>query len=364
VSGIASTGSFANLDGLIFRHDRFQDSDVHSVEVDLARCRIAAVPTTQAFPMIYTGCPRPPQLAKDAGALCSVGGDFNMTVYAGTGVWNEPLHPLAIGSEVWTTGVGPGFSYFGGDGIAWVRPGNTFNTIWHDGKPLKVDHVNRGHEGTVILTPRGGANERPRSGRWYTPLVEASSVVDPVTVVTGGTRLVRYLAAPSTQVPVPVMPRSIVVESDQALDLFEIASVTTWQTHFPVAATEMISGMTPLVRDGANVVSDVYGGPDPGGPDAPYRERNPRTGLGVSRDGRTAYVVVVAGRIATSRGLTLKGFAHEMQRLGCWNATNLDGGGSTHLWARHVGLVVDSCYGDGTLEGIRPNVYATAVFAR
>lgn len=350
-------------DGLIFRHDRFQDSDVHSVEVDLSRCTIRAVPTTQAFPMIYTGCPRPPQLAKDAGALASVGGDFNMTIAAKTGEWNEPLHPLAIASEVWTTGIGPGCSYFQGDGQAWVRPGYAFDSIWQDGKPLKIDHVNRGHDGIVLLTPRGGANERPKSGRWYTQLVENTW---PGAFRANSLRHMDYLVAgPSSSTPLHVYDGSVVIESSEPLSLH--VGPATWATHFPVAATEIVSGMTSLLVNGANVVEDVYGGPDPGGPDAPYRDRNPRTGLGVSEDGKTAYVVVVAGRIADSRGLTLKGFAHEMQRLGCWNATNLDGGGSTHLWARgriRHGLIVDSCYGNGTLEGIRPNIYATAIFAR
>ena len=84
----------------------------------------------------------------------------------------------------------------------------------------------------------------------------------------------------------------------------------------------------------------------------------------MNEDGGTAYVVVVEGRVKGSRGFRLKEFAKVLIDLGVYNAVNLDGGGSSHMWIQGRGLVADSCYGNGTLEGVRPNIYATAVFAQ
>ncbi len=59
---------------------------------------------------------------------------------------------------------------------------------------------------------------------------------------------------------------------------------------------------------------------------------HPRTGLGLSKDGRYLYMVVIDGRQnGLSEGVTLVDFAEWMRRLGAWDAMNLDGGGSSTM---------------------------------
>lgn len=59
---------------------------------------------------------------------------------------------------------------------------------------------------------------------------------------------------------------------------------------------------------------------------------HPRTAIGVSQDGRYVYLLVADGRQpGTSEGMTLIELAEWMKRLGCWDAMNLDGGGSSTL---------------------------------
>lgn len=70
--------------------------------------------------------------------------------------------------------------------------------------------------------------------------------------------------------------------------------------------------------------------------------RQPRTAVGVSRDGRTAYLVVVDGRQDHSVGLTLYQLARLLAELGAWRAINLDGGGSSTMFVREAGGVVSS----------------------
>ena len=59
-----------------------------------------------------------------------------------------------------------------------------------------------------------------------------------------------------------------------------------------------------------------------------YAKRHPRTAMGRTSDG-DVWMVAVDGRQEISVGATLDELAKVMQRLGCTDAVNLDGGGST-----------------------------------
>lgn len=65
------------------------------------------------------------------------------------------------------------------------------------------------------------------------------------------------------------------------------------------------------------------------------RDVHPRTAAGVSQDGRYVYLLVADGRQqGLSEGMSLIELAAWMKTLGCWDAVNLDGGGSTTLVTR------------------------------
>lgn len=57
----------------------------------------------------------------------------------------------------------------------------------------------------------------------------------------------------------------------------------------------------------------------------------PRTAVGISEDRDVLYMVVVDGRLSGARGMTLDELADLMISLGCQEALNLDGGGSSML---------------------------------
>ncbi len=67
-----------------------------------------------------------------------------------------------------------------------------------------------------------------------------------------------------------------------------------------------------------------------------YTDVNPRSVVGISRDGRYVYLSAFDGRRSGfSEGASLYEMGEFMRRLGCWDAMNLDGGGSTTLVLRH-----------------------------
>jgi len=66
--------------------------------------------------------------------------------------------------------------------------------------------------------------------------------------------------------------------------------------------------------------------------------RNPRTAIGYTKDNELV-LVAVDGREGSSVGLTLSELAGFMKSLGCTNAINLDGGGSTVMYVN--GMIVN-----------------------
>lgn len=62
---------------------------------------------------------------------------------------------------------------------------------------------------------------------------------------------------------------------------------------------------------------------------------HPRTGFGINAQTGTIYMVTVDGRFAGSAiGLSIKDFSYLMRILGCTDAINLDGGGSTTMYVK------------------------------
>lgn len=60
---------------------------------------------------------------------------------------------------------------------------------------------------------------------------------------------------------------------------------------------------------------------------------HPRTAVGLSKDRKTMYIVVADGRREGVPGMTLPELAAFMDELGACVAMNLDGGGSSAMWA-------------------------------
>ena len=91
-----------------------------------------------------------------------------------------------------------------------------------------------------------------------------------------------------------------------------------------------LTGGTMLVKDGNIVPTFTHS--------ASGNSRQPRTAAGVSADGKTLMIVTVDGRQpGTSIGMTQFELAEYMKEIGCANAMNYDGGGSTTMVARNAG---------------------------
>lgn len=70
--------------------------------------------------------------------------------------------------------------------------------------------------------------------------------------------------------------------------------------------------------------------------------RHPRTAVGVTPENHLI-AVVVDGRAAEAHGMTIAEIASVMEALGCVDAMNLDGGGSSTAFVRNRGVVSYPC---------------------
>lgn len=92
---------------------------------------------------------------------------------------------------------------------------------------------------------------------------------------------------------------------------------------------EAVGGGPRLVKDGENVAMDSYWKEclDSGGTSGAYRVN--RTAAGITADGKLVLIVVDGRNSRGSKGYKLSELADKFISLGCTDALNLDGGGSS-----------------------------------
>jgi hypothetical protein len=114
--------------------------------------------------------------------------------------------------------------------------------------------------------------------------------------------------------------------------------------------TEAVSGFAQIVKDGSAIDSYDCSGH--------FCERHPRSAVGLSKDRRTLYMMVIDGRTSISIGVTLKELALFMKELGAYDAVNLDGGGSSAIWTAAEGILNNPS--DGTERVVANHLAAFA----
>lgn len=100
----------------------------------------------------------------------------------------------------------------------------------------------------------------------------------------------------------------------------------------PDKLEDMLGGFTQLVTNGENSAMQSFD--QEGNPAARERfalARHPRTAIGFNKEKTKLFLMTVDGRQPASAGMTLEELGDYMAGLGCWQALNFDGGGSTTM---------------------------------
>ena len=252
-------------------------------------------------------------IAKKENSIVAINGTFFKPQ---TGV---PLGTLMIDGKMYT---GPIYDRVA-MGIFDGKEGTTFDMsrvqldakIRNNGAEIKIDNINQPRMlSTYVLayTPEWGqfAPPSPKEG---------------IQIAINSENRITNISTSQLEIPengyVIVGPKSkLGLLNDKKKAIVEIKTIPDWDN-----VTHIISGGPYLIKNG-NVYIDIQeqkllaiGG------------RNPRTAIGYTEDNKLI-LVAVDGRENYSIGLTLNELANFMKELGCVNAMNLDGGGSTVMY--------------------------------
>lgn len=118
----------------------------------------------------------------------------------------------------------------------------------------------------------------------------------------------------------------------------------TVTTKLPKGTKALVSGFPELVVEGKQVTCSSPTASSCFPDRSDMRQRHPRTAMGLSRDRHTFILAVVDGRTTTSKGMYGTELAALMKDLGAHVAFNIDGGGSSQMYLRGVGYLVNATH--------------------
>lgn len=146
------------------------------------------------------------------------------------------------------------------------------------------------------------------------------------------------------------------------LALNEDGTLSTYDETTTDAAALQASGVTDtfsfgpiLVHDGTALSDFGKVTVDTNMGNRSIQNANPRTGIGMISANHYVFIVVDGRSEGYSRGVTLEEFAGIFEDLGCTEAYNLDGGGSSTM--TFMGRVVNNPLGKGNERGVSDILY-------
>lgn len=221
-----------------------------------------------------------------------------------------------------------------------------FTLTWPDGttSPMKLNEQ-RGTKEVVLFTPRVGGSTRSPGG--FEAVLEPAEK-SPWLPLQPGKQYTARIAELNNRGETPLTPGRMVLSLGPKVTRANSLAVGA-VLKFSTATEPQLTGVETAIG-GGNLM--IHGGQVqefnlPANGAYKYRsvvERHPRSAVGFNAT--HIFLVQVDGRQADlSVGMTLEELGRYMRRLGCEEAMNLDGGGSSTLWVD--GRIVNSpCNGD------------------
>ncbi|MBQ8391351.1 MAG: phosphodiester glycosidase family protein [Clostridia bacterium] len=186
-----------------------------------------------------------------------------------------------------------------------------------DGTKMPIAHINKptDYYGAVLMyTPEFNAGTSPFLPEGITAVTVTDNVVTAKGVSLGGS------------ISIPEDGYILVIDDNMTPFLeykFNLGDTVKTKIEFTPSIENVetaFGGGTLLLKDGkkTEITHNVAG-------------NNPRSAIGTNEDGTVVYFITVDGRQNQSRGVSLSELADICLDLGCVNALNLDGGGSTQM---------------------------------
>lgn len=133
-------------------------------------------------------------------------------------------------------------------------------------------------------------------------------------------------------------------------DVIEVSTSISLPNGCQITPSEVVSGYPVILRDGVTT--------DPVDILKHLNGLHPRTAVGNNADYTKLIILIVDGRSEVSDGCTSKVLADIMRQVGCDDAINLDGGGSSELYVKNLGIC--NVPSDGKERTVANGLYAVA----
>ncbi|MDQ2986640.1 MAG: phosphodiester glycosidase family protein [Armatimonadota bacterium] len=282
-------------------------------------------------------------MVRRSGALVGINADF-------FGNDGDPLGMMISGGELVSEPYSPrSVAAWGSEqGLLFDSPIYSGTIDLVGGQRIRIDGVNRSaRAGEVILfTRKGGMASSKKRCTAY--LFES---INQLPLHGGFAMRLKTSVTDLTDIPVALSEAILMVSPERQAEVsaalysgltYEFQIKVTGQIDW-ASVKEAIGGGPRLVKNGSPSVPRDYERFA-----ASYNARHPRSAIGYTAS-KEVILLVVDGRSSVSKGLTLDELASLMAKLGCVDAMNLDGGGSTTLV---LGGTVLNRPSDGGLRGV------------
>jgi hypothetical protein len=313
-------------------------------------------PATQQYPMWGLTS----TMSEKAGGIVGINGDFGTSK-------GQPKHTLMIDGELWTSGRAAGTA------VGWSADGRTafvghpklkigghnltnasdfLIADWNVGSPRSGRIAGYTSRGGSVTRPPGDVQPEATDPHWC-----AARLVPVHPIAWNGSRrtsLIRRYEVEAQPEPCPKTPLGLGSSAGSVVVAVKASSTRSnkitgmkagdtvkinWTIKGWPRVTDVMGASQLLVRKGNNVAPGYTSG------DSYILNYNPRSAVGISKgcsDGQATstcriILITIDGRQSSenwSRGVRLPYLANELIRVGAWKAVNLDGGGSTTMWAK------------------------------
>jgi hypothetical protein len=205
--------------------------------------------------------------------------------------------------------------------------------IFADGRELALNGINRVRYSDEAILYNRYKGTYTETNQWGREII--LRLVQPLFVGKANHGIVAMIAENEGNKPIPMRNGCVISAHGTAAELLaqsvQREDTVTIDLRIPPIKTPVrlaVGGIPRILRNGRVSIEIEEEGIQP----KFATSRHPRTAIGYSRDEKTLFLVTVDGRQPNhSIGMTLDELADFMLRLGCYQALNLDGGGSTTM---------------------------------
>ena len=220
--------------------------------------------------------------------------------------------------------------------------------------PITAVNYDRNENNLIIYTPRFGSST-------YTNQYGTEVVLVPLAnngiLTSGETQKMRVSGTPATAGNMAIPAGAVVLSGHGAGSNFvatltdgeevEVETIVQMPTGEKIAPVQLASGCPMILSDGVVLDNDHLLEATP--------NRHPRTAVGYDETGTKMVMLVVDGRSSISAGAYPQVLGDIMREVGCKEAMNFDGGGSSTLYVQKLG--VRNVPSEGTERTVTNGVY-------